>query len=373
MQDSYLYAINPDGTLKWKLKVDNAIVIASPVIAAEGTVYIGSRDGYLYAINPDGTLKWKFKTGGMIHSTPAIDDKGTIYIGSDDGYLYAIGNYTITSSAGNGGSINPSGNIQVNSGSSQTFTITPNPGYHIKDVKVDGASVGSVATYTFINIAGNHTIEAQFEINTYTIKAISGNGGSINPSGNIPVNSGSSQTFTITPNSGYRIKDILVDGKSVGVVTTYTFENVISNHVIEATFEKQITQTIIILQIGKTNFTVNGKTQYLDSPPIIKNGRTLVPIRAIVEALGGNVTWNATERKITVNLGSNTIELWIGKSIAKVNGIDTPIDTTNNKVVPEIINSRTMLPLRFVTENLGCQVQWDGTTQTITIIYFNNG
>jgi len=68
-------------------------------------------------------------------------------------------------------------------------------------------------------------------------------------------------------------------------------------------------------------------------------------------------------------LGSTIIELWIGKSIAKVNGINTPIDSTNSKVVPEIINSRTMLPLRFVTENLGCDVKWDDATKTITITY----
>jgi len=132
---------------------------------------------------------------------------------------------------------------------------------------------------------------------------------------------------------------------------------------------RYIKPTIIILQIGKSNFTVNGVSNTLDSPPIIKNNRTLLPIRAIIEALGGTVGWEATERKVTVTLGSKTIELWIGKNIAKVNGIDTPIDSTNSKVVPEIINGRTMLPLRFVTENLGCNVQWDEPTQTITITY----
>jgi len=125
----------------------------------------------------------------------------------------------------------------------------------------------------------------------------------------------------------------------------------------------------IILRIGQTKFTVNGNPRTLDSPPVIKNGRTLLPIRAIIEALGGSVSWDAAEKKVTVSLGSTTIELWIGKSIAKVNGVDTPIDSKNSKVVPEIINGRTMLPLRFVTESLGCDVQWDGTTQTITIIY----
>ena len=52
-----------------------------------------------------------------------------------------------------------------------------------------------------------------------------------------------------------------------------------------------------------------------------------------------------------------------------VNGVNKPIDPSNNKVVPEIINSRTMLPLRFVAENIGATVDWDGTTKTITITY----
>ena len=125
----------------------------------------------------------------------------------------------------------------------------------------------------------------------------------------------------------------------------------------------------IILQIGKSTFTVNGESRTLDAPPIIKNRRTLLPIRAIIEALGGTVNWDATNKKVTVSFGSNTIELWIGKDTAKVNGADAPIDPANFKVVPEIINGRTMLPLRFVTENLGCTVQWDQATQKITITY----
>jgi len=114
---------------------------------------------------------------------------------------------------------------------------------------------------------------------------------------------------------------------------------------------------------------VNGINNSLDSPPVIKNSRTLLPIRAIVEALGGTVSWDATNKEVIVSLGLNTIELWIGKNKANVNGVSKAIDSYNSKVVPEIINSRTMLPLRFVAENLGATVDWDGTTQTITINY----
>jgi len=160
---------------------------------------------------------------------------------------------------------------------------------------------------------------------------------------------------TYSPGSDYTITIIATDKSGNKTTKTYNY-----------TF-KSITE--IILKINDKNFKVNGETKTLDAPPIIKNGRTLLPIRPIVEALGGSVSWDGTERKVTVSLGSTTIELWIGKNTARVNGTNTPIDATNSKVVPEIINGRTMLPLRFVTENLGCQLQWDPNTKTITITY----
>ncbi|MGB9832246.1 MAG: stalk domain-containing protein [Caldisericum exile] len=129
------------------------------------------------------------------------------------------------------------------------------------------------------------------------------------------------------------------------------------------------TSTVITLQIGSSTFTVNGVPGTLDSPPVIKNSRTLVPIRAIVEAIGGSISWDGATRKVTIELGTTTIELWIGKPQAKVNGVTKWIDDTNHKVMPEIINGRTMLPLRFVAESLGAKVEWDGTTKTITITY----
>jgi len=281
--------------------------------------------------------------------------------------VFEVNTYTIKATSNIGGLISPSDSATVNYGSSQTFTITPNTGYTIKDVKVDEVSVGAVSTYTFENIADNHTIEATFEPITYTISALAGFGGYISPSGAVTVNYEESKIFTISPDFGYRISSVKVDGISRGTVSSYTFTNITSNHTIETSFEKS--EIALILRVGESSFAVNGETRYLDSPPIIKNSRTLVPIRAVVESLGGTVGWDVTERKVTVSLGSTTIELWIGKLIAKVNDINTPIDPANPKVVPEIINSRTMLPLRFVTENLGCDVQWDGTTKTITITY----
>jgi len=360
-----------DGGETWKFCGIEGANVFCMLIDPYGNVYAGTDSGVFLSENSG--CNWNAINNGLTNfyiNTIAIDNKENIYVGTDGGGIFKfVSGHSIDAKAGDGGSITPSGTITVNSGSNQTFTITPNPGYHIKDVKVDGVSVGAVSTYTSTNVTSNYTIEATFATNILSITATAGSGGSISPSGTITVTSGESKTFTVTPYSGYKISNVKVDGISKGSISSYTFTNVTANHTIEATFEKEITQTTIVLQIGNSTFTVNGVQNTLDSPPIIKNSRTLLPIRAVVEALGGTVGWDPTERKVTVSLGSTTIELWIGKPTAKVYGIDTPIDATNPKVVPEIINSRTMLPLRFVTENLGCDVEWDGTTKTITITY----
>ncbi|MGB9794670.1 MULTISPECIES: stalk domain-containing protein [Caldisericum] len=207
---------------------------------------------------------------------------------------------------------------------------------------------------------------------TRTIKVLPTEGGKVEPSGTLEVVFGSEVVFNITPDSGYKLKEIYAGSNKYQNPST-TFRVTLGttyNSTFRAVFEKIAPSNIVILlQIGNRIFTVNGDRRTLDSPPIIKNNRTLLPIRAVVESLGGTVGWDGAEHKVTVALGSKTLELWIGKPIAKVNGRDTLIDATNPNVVPEIVNSRTMLPLRFVAESLGADVQWDGTTKTITITY----
>jgi hypothetical protein len=147
---------------------------------------------------------------------------------------------TITASAGSGGSISPSGSVSVNQGGSQAFTISPNTGYRISDVRVDNTSVGAVSSYTFSNVTAAHTIQASFSSSpSYTIAASAGTGGSISPSGSVRVNQGGRQAFTITPNTGYYISAVMVDGTSVGAVSSYTFSNVTVAHTIRAYFTRR--------------------------------------------------------------------------------------------------------------------------------------
>jgi len=102
--DEHLYAINPDGTLKWK--AEYALGYGGIAIGAESTLYFGSVDNYIYAVNSDGTLKWRVETRSSIISSPAIGSDGTIYMGSNDDYFYAI----------NKGSPSPPPNLTVSAG-----------------------------------------------------------------------------------------------------------------------------------------------------------------------------------------------------------------------------------------------------------------
>jgi len=148
--------------------------------------------------------------------------------------------FTLTASAGANGTISPSGAVKVNAGASQTFTITPNAGYAVDQVLVDGTSQGSITSYTFSNVSAAHTIAASFKASTvtqYTLTASAGANGAISPTGAVKVNAGASQTFTLTPATGYAVDAVLVDGTSVGSVTTYTFSNVSVSHTISATFK----------------------------------------------------------------------------------------------------------------------------------------
>jgi len=128
--------------------------------------------------------------------------------------------------------------------------------------------------------------------------------------------------------------------------------------------------TTIVLTIGNKDMTVNGTKREIDpgrgTTPVIQNGRTLVPVAAVIEALGGEAVWSASARTVTITLGDTELVLAIGGPTAYVNGKPVPIDT-DPKVVPVILNSRTMLPFRFIAEQLGGSVDWNATTRTVVL------
>jgi DNA-binding beta-propeller fold protein YncE len=176
--------------------------------------------------------------------------------------------YTITASAGDHGSITPSGPVTVSHGGSQSFTITPADGYEVADVLVDGSSVGAVTSYDFTGVVANHTISVTFQLQTFTITASAGTGGSISPEGEVNVNWGADQGFTITAGTGYNIADVLVDGSSVGAVGSYTFNDVTEGHTIAASFIQKTFTISTSTPGGHGTITPGGTVNYGDSFPV---------------------------------------------------------------------------------------------------------
>lgn len=122
----------------------------------------------------------------------------------------------------------------------------------------------------------------------------------------------------------------------------------------------------LTMQIDNPIMTINGMEKEIDkgrgTAPVIINDRTLVPIRAIIEEMGGTVHWEDATQNVIIALGENIIFLTIDNSDAFVNSDKKTLDTK-----PAIINERTMLPIRFISENLGYEVNWNNNKQLITI------
>jgi len=121
-------------------------------------------------------------------------------------------------------------------------------------------------------------------------------------------------------------------------------------------------ETVLQLWIGVKQISVNGALQNIDASPFIREDRTMVPIRFVSEALGASVVWINEERKVEIAMQSYAISLWVDHAYAVVNGQEVTLD-----VPPIIVDNRTFVPIRFVSENLGAQVKWSQTNQRVTI------
>ena len=109
---------------------------------------------------------------------------------------------------------------------------------------------------------------------------------------------------------------------------------------------------------------LNGTELYFDSEPVIKNQKTMVPVRKILESLGSSVEWDAGTRTVTASGNDESLSLTIGSDIAYVNGSEIQLEAA-----PFIQDDITFVPLRFVSENLGAEVKWDGDLRRVIITH----
>jgi len=212
--------------------------------------------------------------------------------------------FIINATSERGGSISPSGLVEVSSGSDQPFIISSNLGMLIDDVLVDDVSLGAVSNYTFTNVTSNHTIYATFRVNypSYIITATSGAGGTISPSGYVRVYRLYNQSFDITAQDLYIISDILInDTTSLGPQDspfTYTFTSVTTNMSIAATFEKLVyninassNQWSKIVPRGNLSYPSYSNQTFITQP---KPGSLLSDVLVNDTSVGGVTSWSFT-------------------------------------------------------------------------------
>lgn len=114
------------------------------------------------------------------------------------------------------------------------------------------------------------------------------------------------------------------------------------------------------------NIVVSGSAIECDQPPVIVEGRTLIPLRAVAEAVGAEVNWDDAEKAIYINTASSELRLEIGADEMEIK-TDGKAETIPVEVPAQIINERTMVPVRFVAEALGLNVEWQEENKTVII------
>lgn len=173
----------------------------------------------------------------------------------------------------------------------------------------------------------------------------------------------------------FKIEGTAVNETMLGSLSTSTYSPLFPNDTAAASLTVANVGTVagaanqvagtVVLTIGQSSYTVNGTVYNIDVAPYIKDSRTFLPLRAVANALGvadSNIMWDSATHKVTIIEGGTVLQLTIGSTMMLLNGAQITMDTA-----PEITNGRTCLPVAWVAKALGANIQWDATSQTVTI------
>ncbi len=252
---------------------------------------------------------------------------------------YAVNTYAITVTQGSNGVIAP-GTTTVNYGGSQTFTITPSTGYHIASITVDSGAVTvttpSGQTVSFSNVQATHTITASYAVNTYAITVTQGSNGVIAP-GTTTVNYGGESDIHDHTKHRVPVSSVVVDGSSVGAVSSYTFSNVQATHTITAsyavnTYAITVTQgsngviapgTTTVNYGGSQTFTITPSTGYHIASITVDSGAVTVTTPS-----GQTVSFSNVQATHTITASFTSVGGLLPLHTSGANILDT-----NNNVV----------------------------------------
>ena len=214
------------------------------------TVYQWYVDGSAQAGAAASTFSFSPASAGSYSVTATVIDSFGETSAQSSAVTATVNQLTIAITQTANGQISPGASrLNVNYDATPSFTITPAIGYHITSITADGTSVTitspSGQSYQFSPVSVDGSLTAAFAINTYTLTVTQNNNGVISP-GTTTVNYDVSQTFSITPNTGYFIASLTVDGRTVAAASSYTFSNVQASHTISATFAITSSPTPIV-------------------------------------------------------------------------------------------------------------------------------
>jgi hypothetical protein len=268
---TWLYAISPTGEIKWSYP-GAQYSISAPVVDADGVIYFTLGYDRLIALDPGGTLRWTFPVLRTYGGSPVIGADGSIYVGG--GNLYALRS---------DGTMQWSLDVRIPFGLTMGADGTVYGGSNFPGDEFVGGTLYAVSTtsngpadssWPMYGRNAWHTANA----NDSSLMPSAGTGGGISPRDTVVVGKGKSARFTITPSSGYVIEDVLVDGSSVGAVSAVTLTNVVANHRIEPLFAAKQPDTSTSQpgqpsQTGPTPGSASGDTT---APPASGGGSAAV-------------------------------------------------------------------------------------------------
>ncbi len=356
--------------------------ITTAPICSDGFVFFGTKDGKLVCLD-EKTLKekWSFETGKQITSLPSVLDE-KIFLGSNDKKVYCVNlksGAKVWDFVAEDVITNPiviaDNKIYVTSGSS-LFGFDPDgtPRWKFKTYS-DITSVAADEKHVFCTTTNFklQCIDATFCGATCCIKPAKELWFTNIPKGKMEIESITDTSVTVTCESDDMVCIDVTDGNSFWKKNfDYDLDKtiIVSNRIfvvddnelkIFADSPEQLEYRIGESEYGRDSYKIT-----MDTKPIILHDRTFLPARYVVEPLGGEISWDGITKEITVSYGDTEIVVTIGKATATVNGKSVNISDDKN-VAPVIVDDRTLIPLRFIAENMNCEVGYEASTKTISL------
>jgi uncharacterized repeat protein (TIGR02543 family) len=304
------------------------------------TISAGTRSGYNFG-------GWTVTSGGVTlasnsATTTFIMPGNTVAVTANWTFISTGGGNTGGSSGGGGGLVGRQVTTPSTTLTTTTNTTTTTP---TNDSTAPGGNVTVTVTQNDSGVGASVSVSSGVSAGSPATVSVPLEIGDLNPN-----------KFVATLEDG-----TIVGGSYNAATGEFTFATSVSGN-FEISYVENLKR--LSIQIGGnaiTDLCGNAPTQTMDVPPMIVDGRTLLPVRFLSDALGANVGWNDATREVTLTVDGRTLVIPIGSNTPELSALGM-------EVPAQIIDGRTMVPLRFISEFFDAIVSWDETTRTVEIV-----